>query len=353
LREENRRPSTLAVLYRSNGQSRLIEEALREQGAPYRVVGGMQFFERKEVKDVLAYLKVALNPHDEISLRRILNYPARGIGEITLEKLASHALSRGWSLWEAIERVDALDDVPTPAREGCRALERIAGDARRALLGEKQPPSEVARMMIERVSLRAEIEVHAPSPDVASKRWASVEGVLATLSRREAREGPGAASIAGLAAFLQLLTLDIRAEAEDASEAITLSTLHGSKGLEFDVVFLVGCEEGYLPHARTLDTRATDVKPTETGGGDIEEERRLFYVGVTRARERLVLSRANFRVLRGKPSPRTPSRFLLDVPAELLDERVISHEAPTTPREARDHAGAILAMLQNTGKRSG
>jgi ATP-dependent DNA helicase Rep len=283
-------------------------------------------------------------------LRRIVNYPARGIGEITLEKLAAQALTRGWSLWEAVERVDALDDVPGAAREGCRALERIAGDARRALFAGKQAPGDVARTIVEQVSLKAEIETHAPSTDVAAKRWASVEAVLATLARRDVREGGG---IAGLSAFLQLLTLDLKTETEDPSEAITLSTLHGSKGLEFDVVFLIGCEEGYLPHARTLDTRATDVKATENGGADIEEERRLFYVGVTRARERLVLSRAKFRVLRGKPSPRTPSRFLLDVPPEFLEEREISHEAPTTPREAADHAGAILAMLQGTGKRPG
>ncbi len=352
LREENRRASSIAVLYRSNGQSRLIEESLREQGVAHRVVGGMQFFERKEVKDVLAYLKLALNPADEISLRRIVNYPARGIGELTLEKLAAHAASRGWSLWQAIERVDALDDVPGPARDGCRALERIVGEARRALFSAKTPPSEVARTMIEQVALKAEIEEHAPSADIAAKRWASVDGVLSTLSRREAREGPGAQGLEGLAGFLQLLNLDMRSETEDTADAVTLSTLHGSKGLEFDVVFLIGCEEGYLPHARTLDSRATDVKPTEIGGADIEEERRLFYVGVTRARERLILSRAKFRVLRGKPVPRTVSRFLLDVPAELLEEREITHEAPTTPRETADHAGAILAMLAATGKRS-
>jgi DNA helicase-2/ATP-dependent DNA helicase PcrA len=339
VREEGTRPRDVAVLYRSNGQSRLIEEALREQGVGHRVVGGTQFFERKEVKDVLAYMKLALNPSDEISLRRVINYPARGIGEATLEKLALHAATRQWPLWQAVERVDALDDVPGAARDGCRALAQLVSDARRDLFVTKQPPSEVARTIVERVGLKAEIDGGSPSVDAAGKRWANVEGILGTLARREARDGK---TTDGLAAFLHTLTMDIDNE-EEAADVVTLSTLHGSKGLEFDVVFLIGCEEGYLPHARTLDVRATD-DPT-AGAADIEEERRLFYVGVTRARERLVLSRAKSRVLRGKAVPRTPSRFLLDVPAELLDEQAIKEESPTTTREAAANVEAILAML--------
>ncbi len=152
----------------------------------------------------------------------------------------------------------------------------------------------------------------------------------------------------------------MRGTSDDAAGTVTLSTLHGSKGLEFEVVFLIGCEEGYLPHARTLEVRATDLSvearaiasaahagEDEVGAPDIEEERRLFYVGVTRARERLFLSRARARLLRGKSVPRTPSRFLLDVPAELLDEVEIKDEAPTTAREATANAEAILALLQS------
>jgi superfamily I DNA/RNA helicase len=342
LREESKRPSDIAVLYRSNGQSRLVEEALREQGVSHRVVGGMQFFDRKEVKDVLAYLKLALNPADEISLRRIVNVPARGIGELSLEKLAAHALGRGWSLWQAVERVDALDDIPSPARQGCRALERVMIDARRELEA-KRAPSEVLRALVERVSLKTAIESSAPSVDAGAKRWASVEGVLATLARWEARQG---GSSDGLATFLQLLTMDLQADRPEATDLVTLSTLHGSKGLEFDTVFLIGCEEGYLPHARVIDTRATDAELPEGGAASLEEERRLFYVGVTRAREHLVLSRAKSRVYRGKMAPRTPSRFLLDIPPEFVQEHIVRHEAPTTAQEAAAHANAILAMLK-------
>ncbi|MGH7298286.1 MAG: ATP-dependent helicase, partial [Polyangiaceae bacterium] len=265
VRDEGKRASEVAVLYRSNGQSRLVEEALREQGIAHRVVGGTQFFERKEVKDVLAYMKLVLNPSDEISLRRIINCPARGIGDTSLEKLALHAATRHWSLWDAVDRVDALDDVSAAAREGCKALAKLVADARRELFGAKHPPSQVATSIVERTAMRADIDRGSPSVDASGKRWANVEGVLATLARREARDGAGTD---GLSAFLHTLTMDIDTEGEDEGDAVTLSTLHGSKGLEFDAVFLIGCEEGYLPHARTLDARATD--DASAGAADIE-----------------------------------------------------------------------------------
>jgi superfamily I DNA/RNA helicase len=342
IREEGKRPRDVAVLYRSNGQSRLLEEALREQGVSHRVVGGAQFFERKEVKDLLSYLKLAMNPADEISLRRIVNYPARGIGEVTLEKLALHAAKRRWTLWQAVERVDALDDIPNAPRDGCRALANVVATARRELFTESRSPVDVARSLSERVELKREIVDGAPTPDAAAKRWANVEWVLGALARREAR-GEGT-PLEGLASFLHVLTMGIDSDKEDAGDVVTLSTLHGSKGLEFDAVFLVGCEDGYLPHARTLDTRATDT--ADRGAQDIEEERRLLYVGVTRARSSLVLSRAKSRLVRGKAIARAPSRFLADVAVELFDEQEISGEAPTTTREAAANASAILAMLR-------
>jgi ATP-dependent DNA helicase Rep len=356
VRDEGCRARDVAVLYRSNGQSRLLEEALREQGVAHRVVGGAQFFERKEVKDTLAYLKLALNPFDEIALRRVVNYPPRGIGETTLERLVAHAYASGWSLWQAVDRAEAIDGLPSSARDGCRALAKIVAEARKGLRADGRPPSEVTRTICERVGLRAELEAGSPAVDVAAKRWANVEGLLKTLGRREERGAMagGSDALDGLAAFLQMLTLDVERDAEDPGDVVTLSTLHGSKGLEYGAVFLVGCEEGYLPHARTLDPRATDVvdragvagqSGPDSGAADIEEERRLFYVGVTRAKESLVLSRARSRVLRGKAVPRTPSRFLLDVPSELLEEIIAKDDAPTTVGEATANAAAILAML--------
>jgi DNA helicase-2/ATP-dependent DNA helicase PcrA len=342
VRSEHRRPRDIAVLYRSNGQSRLVEETLREQGVPHRVVGGVVFFERKEVKDALAYLKLAVNPDDEVSLRRILNYPPRGIGETTLEKLELHAARRGWTLWQAMDRVDALDDVSNAARDGCRALVELITQARRELLSEKIAPSAVAQTICERVDLKGEIGKGAPSGEVGARRWENVEWVLGVLKRREAR---GETDAGGLSSFLHALTMGIDGNGEEeAGDVVTLSTLHGSKGLEFDVVFLIGCEEGYLPHTRTLETRATDA--IDGPSGDIEEERRLLYVGVTRARDRLVLSRAQSRLARGKPIPRTLSRFLSDLAPGLLEEVEIGEEAPTTAEEASAHAGAILALLR-------
>ncbi len=347
IRGDRVRPSEMAVLYRSNGQSAALEEALRERGVLYRVLGGQQFFERKEVKDLLAYLKLALNPADEISLRRIINYPARGIGDGSLEKLAVHALAKGWTLLQAVERVDALDDIPGGAREGCRALERLIADTARDLEAPSASPTAAIRQLAERVALRAEVDASSPSGQIAARRWANVESLLASFQRREAREAARAgAEREWIGAFVQALTLEQgKDEDEDKpTEKVTLCTLHGAKGLEFDHVFLVGCEEGLLPHSRTLDTRATDATPQ-----DIEEERRLFYVGVTRARETLTLTRAATRAMRGKAVPRTPSRFLLQIPEELLEQFAVKDEPARPVASLEQGANALLAALDALG----
>jgi DNA helicase-2/ATP-dependent DNA helicase PcrA len=354
VQDERVKPGEIAVLYRSNGQAKAIEEALREQGVPYRVVGGQQFFERKEVKDVLAYMKLALNRSDEISLRRIINYPTRGIGETSVERLGQHALAKGWTLWQTIERIDSLGGIPDGAREGCKALEKVIGEMRRKLLVERARAADVARDLCERVGLRREIDASSPSSAASARRWANVESLFATFARRDQREsakGTPAAHEQALASFLHTLTLNFDEEEEDAGNVVTLSTLHGSKGLEFDVVFFIGIEEGFLPHLRTLETRATDVLPNgeAPASNDIEEERRLFYVGVTRARERLIMSRAKARVLRGKAVARTPSRFLSDIPPELLDEMEVRGPAAMTLEEVGASANALLAALEGLG----
>jgi DNA helicase-2/ATP-dependent DNA helicase PcrA len=343
VRDEGKSASEIAVLYRSNGQSKALEEALRERGIAHRVVGGQQFFERKEVKDVLAYMKVILNPADEISLRRIMNYPTRGIGDSSVERLGTHALAKGWSLWQAVERVDALDDVSGAAREGCKALEAITESTRRELLSGA-PVTDTVRSLCERIGLRKDIDQSSPSLPAASRRWQNVEGLFASFGRREARE-VGKDGTVWLAPFLQALTLETQDEAEAPGERVTLSSLHGSKGLEFDHVFLVGCEEGLLPHARTINARATNASPQ-----DIEEERRLFYVGVTRARESLVLSRAKMRALRGRPVARTPSRFVLDIPGDLVEEVQVTEDPTITAVVLEQGASALLAALDALGR---
>ena len=351
IREDKRRPRDFAVLYRSNGQAKLMEETLREQEVAYRVVGGQTFFERKEVKDLLSYLKLALNRADEISLRRIMNYPPRGIGDTSIERLSVHALAKGWTLWQAVERVDALDDISSVARDGCKALEKVIGETRRALMVERLRPSEAARALCERIGLRTELEATSPSIPAAARRWGNVESILNTFARREAKateKGTDPSDEKAFASFLHALTLDFGDDEEKVTDAVTLSTLHGSKGLEFDVVFLLGCEEGYLPHARTLEVKVTDSVPTSAADAptDIEEERRLFYVGVTRARQQLFLMRAKHRMMRGKPMPRTPSRFLLAIPPELVEEREVKDDPAMSTAAMAESANALLAALE-------
>jgi superfamily I DNA/RNA helicase len=370
VREEHVRPSQIAVLYRSNGQARPVEEALREQGVGYRVVGGQQFFERKEVKDVLSYVKLALHPNDEIALRRVVNYPPRGIGEQSLARLAEHAGAHRSSLWNAVTQAAAIDDVPSPARAGCADLEATMKEARRKLFAERAPASAVVRWLVERVRLRDDVDKGSASNEAAARRWGNVEALVSTLARREEREraaGRDPTSEEGLRAFVQALMLDSSEDAgddEQPKELVLLSTLHGSKGLEFDHVFLIGCEEGYLPHGRTQIDKATDATASEMAltlrrrseaatemgvKSDVEEERRLFYVGVTRARERLTISRCEARAMRGKAAPRTPSRFLSDVPDELVTFAVCRDARPMSVEESTVQANALLAALEGLG----
>lgn len=349
IREEDRKPKDCAILYRSNGQAKALEEQLREQGVPYRMIGGQQFFERKEVKDILGYLKLALNRADEIALRRVVNYPPRGIGDTSIEALTQHATAKGWSLWQAIERVDSLDGISNSAREGCKQLEKLVADMRKKLLIDRVPASQVAREVCDSIGLKKDIEGTSPSANASARRWGNVEGIFGVLSRREQRvtdKGGDASAERDLMAFLHSLTLQTNEEDEEPGNMVTLSTLHGSKGLEFDVVFLIGCEEGLIPHQRTLDVKVTD--DTENTS-DVEEERRLFYVGVTRARQRLVLTRCKHRVSRGKPVPRTPCRFLSDIPEELLEQFEVKDASPMNLTEMAEQGANLMAMLNALG----
>jgi DNA helicase-2/ATP-dependent DNA helicase PcrA len=342
-RDDHLRLKDMAVLYRSNAQSRAIEQAFRENGISYRTVGGQQFFDRKEVKDVLAYLRVALAPHDEISLRRIINYPSRGIGETSLERLAAHANAKGTTLWKAIESASEIEDMPSGSREGCEALATLVRDVR-AMIDAKQPAVDAAQTICDRIALKNDLEDGAGSLQAATRRWGNVEGLLATIRAKEAKVG--GFGTGGLRTFLQALALENRPEeGDDATDVVTLSTLHGAKGLEFGTVFLIGVEEGYLPHARAIDARATDVE-TDDGAASIEEERRLFYVGVTRAKKRLVMLRCKARAMRGKSKPRTPSRFLSDIPKELLVEKEIDRPPGMTQEQMTAQANALLAALE-------
>ena len=346
LERENVRPKEIAVLYRSNLQSAAIEAAFKERQIPLRMIGGTQFYERKEVKDLIAYLRVSLNPNDEMSLRRILNYPARGIGEVAVSKITAHATARDLTLWAVVTRPHIVHELTPAAMEGCRQLVRVI-EAARARFERAEPSHEISRALLVEAGFKEDIVAGSASNTAAARRWGNLEGLLNVFARRH-EQGKGDRE--KFAEFLRLLALRADSEEEEAIDRVTLTTMHGAKGLEFPYVFVIGLEDGLMPHSRSLEERATDAAPgsaegPEAGGHSIEEERRLFYVAVTRAKDRLYLTRAKHRGSRGKMVPRTPSRFLLDVPAELLEER--EELAPVAPEidKARAGAASVLAAL--------
>ncbi|MHB8766870.1 MAG: ATP-dependent helicase [Deferrisomatales bacterium] len=290
-----------AVLYRTNAQARPFEEALRAHAVPYRVVGGNRFFDRKEVRDVLAYLKVLHNPRDEASLIRIANVPKRGLGAQTLLRLKEEAQAGGRGLRQALADAEGL---APQGRAGCRNLLALLDTYGRRFRVEGLTP-EGLREFVRESGLRAEVEATYDSPRAVARRLE----LLAELCDSVA-DAPRVGGKVDLGAFIERLCLDPPADDDGAEDdAVTLLTLHSAKGLEFPVVFLTGLEEGLLPHGRDSEAHARD----------LDEERRLCYVGMTRARDRLVLSHARSRRRRGNPAAALPSRFLAEVPLELTE----------------------------------
>jgi DNA helicase-2/ATP-dependent DNA helicase PcrA len=333
---EGRQPRDLAVLFRAANVSRPFEEALREAEIPFRVVGGSQFYARKEVKDALAYLRVLVEPRDELSLRRILNYPARGIGPVTVEAATRLAEERHVSFASAL----ALLPGDSGGARVVRDFLALLAQSRKAARG--LPLAQVAAELFEKVGLRQDLAEASSTGEAAQRRWGGVLDLLRSVGRFEERR-----SKAELPHYLQLLALrnadEDAAEPSASSDAVTLSTLHGAKGLEFPVVFLVAFEEDILPHLRTLQSRAPDAIP-----GDLSEERRLCYVGITRARDRLYLTRAATRSQRGSAAQRTPSRFLADIPGELLSERGLEVVEAETRASRLANVQALLKQMQGS-----
>ncbi len=327
------RPDDLAVLYRTNGQSRPFEEAFRARGIGYEVVGGAEFFDRREVRDVLAYLKVLANPADEVSLLRIVNVPARGIGDVTVEHLVGHARSRGLPLADVLDDPGSAPGVTPAAARAVQEFSRLIHGTRGRLRSE--PLSAVTRSLLGQIGFEAAARAGTRSAPAADRRLAGVEGILGSLEQFERRDGKRT----DLVGYLNRLSLDTRAEEDGPTPArVTLLTLHGAKGLEFRTVFLVGMEEGFLPHG------GMQGEPP-----NLEEERRLCYVGITRARDELILTRAASRLRRGRDVPRTPSRFLADIPAEVLEVSDTTLPPPGPPSEAEQgFFRSLKARLQGT-----
>ena len=318
LHDAGRRWSDVAILYRSNMQAKLLEEELRQLEVPYVMYGGQQFFERKEVKDVIAYLRVALNPRDELGLRRVLNYPARGIGAQTVERLVAAAHGGHQTLWDAL----GTTEVSGPAKAGVASFVAAISRVSTALETGLDLVA-TTRGLIEDIKLYDDLRAAAGSMSAAQRRIDNVENLLGSL-KRFTDKGKGADK---LSEYLRHLSLDSsNDEKHEDGDKVVLTTLHGAKGLEFPVCFMIGLEEELLPHARTLTPQATDVVDADHAT-DISEERRLCYVGITRAQRKLYLTRACTRVARGRIMPRTPSRFLLEIPDELLEIRDLGEEA--------------------------
>ena len=333
--DERRRLSEMAILYRANVQSRAFEETLHGRRIPLVMHGGQQFYERKEVKDVIAYLKLALNPRDEISLRRIVNYPARGIGAATVERAAAFAAARGVPLWEALTRAEEIQGVGPAARTAIASFVALVARVRELA---QQSGARAADALVSEIRLYDDLRAASTSALQAQRRVDNVADLMRSIAAREER-APGVESLREYLHFLSLHAQDDD-DSEEGKDRVTMTTLHGAKGLEWPIVFLVGVEEELLPHARTLYPQG----PESEGEGDISEERRLAYVGITRARERLYLSRALARHKHGRDRPRTPSRFLEEIPAELLERRDLLAEAkaPVAKQELRGFFQGLL-----------
>ncbi|HET7652625.1 MAG TPA: UvrD-helicase domain-containing protein [Acidimicrobiales bacterium] len=283
----------VAVFYRTNAQSRVLEEQLARLGIPYRVVGGTKFFDRREVKDVLAYLKATLNPADEVSLKRIVNVPKRGVGDTSIGRLDAWAAASGTTFGEALDHA-AEAGVTGKANKGIADLNKILDDLRVDVERDEAGPSRLLERILAETGYRAELE--AEKTIEAAGRLENLAELVGMAQEYESTN-----------AFLEAVSLVADADEYDADESsVTLMTLHTAKGLEFPVVFLIGLEDGVFPHIRALG------EPDE-----LEEERRLCYVGITRARERLYLTHAWSRMLFGSTQYNPPSRFLKEIPETL------------------------------------
>ncbi len=314
-RVEGRRYADFAVLYRTNAQSRAFEDVFNRRRVPYRLVGGVRFWERREVKDVLAYLRFLFNPADELSFARIVNVPRRKIGPVTVEALRAHAAGMAGTLLDAVAHPEQVAGVPKPALAALQHFHRQLASIQAVMPALR--PSELVKQIVDVTGLQQHYHDGTPQGDARMDNVDEVRGLAEEFDEL----GPEA----GLEAFLTEVALVSDVDSYDeGEEGVTLITLHMVKGLEFPVVFLAGMEEGLLPHQRSLDD----------GPGGLAEERRLAYVGMTRAKDKLYLSCSFRRHLFGQSSASSPSRFLHDIPPSLLGAPRRGAAPAPPPRQA-------------------
>ncbi|MFD7085626.1 DNA helicase PcrA [Streptomyces sp. NPDC002181] len=320
----------VAIFYRTNAQSRVFEEIFIRVGLPYKVVGGVRFYERKEVRDVLAYLRVLANPEDNVPLRRILNVPKRGIGERAEAMIDALAMREKITFPQALRRVDEAFGM---AARSTNAVKRfnVLMEELRTIVDSGAGPAVVLEAVLERTGYLAELQASTdPQDETRIENLQELAAVALEFEQARGEENPGT-----LAEFLEQVALvadsdQIPDEDEDGSGVITLMTLHTAKGLEFPVVFLTGMEDGVFPHMRALGQTK-----------ELEEERRLAYVGITRARERLYLTRSSMRSAWGTPSYNPPSRFLEEIPGEYLQwKRTGAAQKPAGPMRGSSYGSS-------------
>lgn len=331
----------IAILYRSNAQSRALEEQLVAEQVPYRVYGGVRFFERAEIKDTLAYLRLVANRDDDAAFERAVNTPPRGIGDRTLDEVRQQARMHGIPLWESAIR--------------CAQGSALAGRARNALAGFAQLVDQLSvelaelslKDKIDHVLARSNLRVHYASESKGSvdSRVENLDELVSVASRFTRGDDEESAQLTELVAFLAYASLEAgEGQAQAGEDGVQLMTLHSAKGLEFPLVFLVGLEEGLFPSARTAEE-----------SGRLEEERRLAYVGITRARQKLVLTYAEARRLHGQDMLGIPSRFLREIPPVLLHEvrpkpQVMRASFPQRQRAGFGHASLAPSVGVRLGQ---
>ncbi|MFJ6719417.1 MULTISPECIES: DNA helicase PcrA [unclassified Streptomyces] len=338
----------VAIFYRTNAQSRVFEEIFIRVGLPYKVVGGVRFYERKEVRDVLAYLRVLANPEDNVPLRRILNVPKRGIGERAEAMIDALAMREKITFPQALRRVDEAFGMAARSTNAVKRFNALMEELR-TIVESGAGPAVVLEAVLERTGYLAELQASTdPQDETRIENLQELAAVALEFEQARDEESPGT-----LAEFLEQVALvadsdQIPDEDTEGSGVITLMTLHTAKGLEFPVVFLTGMEDGVFPHMRALGQTK-----------ELEEERRLAYVGITRARERLYLTRSSMRSAWGTPSYNPPSRFLEEIPAEYLQwKRTGASQKPAGPMRGSGGGKAAFgtspeAFLSSSRTRSG
>lgn len=309
-----REHSDFVILYRTNAQSRVLEEELLNHRVPYRIIGGTRFYERREIKDLMAYLRLAFNPQDGVGLKRIINVPLRGIGPTTVERIEHFAADEGIGLFEALRRIEEIRVQPK-AKRAIVALAKLI-----EFLHDKREEYSVGKLLTEIVENTGYLDdLKRQGTWEADARIENIQELFSVVAEFERTSED-----TSLRAFLEQVALVTDIDSYDEQEpAVTLMTLHSAKGLEFPVVFIAGMEEGIFPHIRSMSSRE-----------ELEEERRLCYVGMTRAEDELYLSHARARTLFGNRNRQVASRFLRDIPAELF-------HAPPRPAAAAPSISAL------------